>query len=150
MFVWRLENMLDLYKEPYDPAYQLISETRQVLPPELDQPARIDDEYRREGSRNLFMCFEPSYSWRYVEVTNRRTAHNWVQCMKVLVDVHVLDATLISVVQGNLNTHTLANLYAVFPPAEARRITNRLDFRYTPKHGSWSNMAESECAVLQC
>jgi hypothetical protein len=154
-----MEDVLDLYEEPYDPAYpvvcfdespyQLISETRQVLPPEPGQPTRIDYEYRREGTCNLFLFFEPANSWRHVKVTDRRTAIDWADCMKDLVDIHFPDATLISVVQDNLNTHTPANLYAVFPPEEARRIISKLDFRYTPKHGSWLNMAECEFAVLQ-
>lgn len=154
-----MEDVLDLYEEPYDPAYpvvcfdespqQLISETRQALPPEPGQPARIDYEYRREGTCNLFMFFEPANGWRHVKVTDRRTAHDWAHCMKDLVDVHFPDAILISVVQDNLNTHTPANLYAVFPPEEARRIISKLDFRYTPKHGSWLNMAECEFAVLE-
>jgi len=154
-----MEDVLDLYAEAYDPAYpvvcfdespyQLISETRQALPPAPGQPTRIDYEYRREGTCNLFMFFEPANGWRHVKVTAQRTASDWAQCMKDLVDVHYPNATLISVVQDNLNTHTPANLYAVFPPAEARRIISRLDFRYTPKHGSWLNMAECEFAVLQ-
>jgi hypothetical protein len=154
-----MEDVLDLYDEPYDAAYpvvcfdespqQLISETRQALPPEPGQPARIDYEYRREGTCNLFMFFEPANGWRHVEVTARRTARDWAYCMKDLVDVHFPNAILISVVQDNLNTHTPANLYAVFPPEEARRIISKLDFRYTPKHGSWLNMAECEFAVLQ-
>jgi hypothetical protein len=157
-----MEDVLDLYEEPYDPAYpvvcfdespyQLISETRQSLPAEPGQPARIDYEYRREGTCNLFLFFEPAKGWRHVKVTERRTASDWAQCMKDLVDVHYPNATLISVVQDNLNTHTPASLYAAFEPAEARRIVSKIDFRYTPKHGSWLNMAECEYSVLlrQC
>ena len=154
-----MEDVLDLYEAAPDPAYpvvcfdespyQLISETRQSLPPEPGQPARIDYEYRREGTCNLFMFFAPALGWRHVKVTPQRTARDWAYCMKDLVDIHFPDATRIRVVQDNLNTHTPANLYAAFPAAEARRIVSKLDFRYTPKHGSWLNMAECEFAVLQ-
>lgn len=154
-----MEDVLDLYEEAPDPAYpvicfdespyQLISETRQSLPPEPGQPARIDYEYRREGTCNLFMFFAPASGWRHVKVTPQRTALDWAQCMQDLVDLHFPNATRIRVVQDNLNTHTPANLYAAFPAAEARRIISKLDFRYTPKHGSWLNMAECEFAVLQ-
>jgi hypothetical protein len=154
-----MEDVLDLYEEDYDPRYpvvcfdespyQLISETRQVVPASAGQPERIDFEYRREGTCNLFMFFEPGAGKRHVKVTSQRTATDWAQCMKDLVDIHYPDATLISVVLDNLNTHTPANLYATFPAAEARRIVSKLDFHYTPKHGSWLNMAECEFAVLQ-
>lgn len=154
-----MEDVLDLYEEAPDPdypvvcfdesPYQLISETRPSLPPEPGQPARIDYEYRREGTCNLFMFFAPASGWRHVKVTPQRTARDWAQCMHDLVDIHFPDATRIRVVQDNLNTHTPANLYAAFPAAEARRIVSKLDFRYTPKHGSWLNMAECEFAVLQ-
>ena len=154
-----MEDVLDLYEAAPDPAYpvvcfdespyQLISETRPALLPEPGQPARIDYEYRREGTCNLCMFFAPASGWRHVKVTPQRTARDWAHCMKDLVDIHFPDATRIRVVQDNLNTHTPANLYAVFPPAEARRIVSKLDFRSTPKHGSWLNMAECAFAVLQ-
>jgi hypothetical protein len=161
-FVWRMEDVLELYAEPYDPAYpvvcfdespyQMISETRVPVPVEQGKPRRIDYEYKREGTCNLFMFFQPLGGWRHVKVTERRTAKDYAQCMKDLVDVHLPDAILISVVQDNLNTHTGAALYEAFAPAEARRILNKLDFRYTPKHGSWLNMAEVEIGVVlgQC
>jgi DDE superfamily endonuclease len=161
-FVWRMEDVLDLYAEPYDPAYpvvcfdespyQMISETRVPVPVEQGKPQRIDYEYKREGTCNLFMFFQPLGGWRHVKVTERRTAKDYAQCMKDLVDEHFPDAILISVVQDNLNTHTGAALYETFAPAEARRILNKLDFRYTPKHGSWLNMAEVEIGVVlgQC
>ena len=161
-FVWRMEDVLELYAEPYDPAYplvcfdespyQMISETRVPVPVEQGKPQRIDYEYKREGTCNLFMFFQPLGGWRHVKVTERRTAKDYAQCMKDLVDVHLPDAILISVVQDNLNTHTGAALYEAFAPAEARRILNKLDFRYTPKHGSWLNMAEIELSALvrQC
>jgi hypothetical protein len=157
-----MEDVLELYAEPYDSQYpvvcidespyQLLSETRQPVLAKPGQPARYDYEYRREGTCNLFMVFEPLRGWRHVKVTERRTAKDYAQCLKDLVDEHYPKATLISIVQDNLNTHTPAALYEVFAPAEARRLISKLDFRYTPKHGSWLNMAEIEFAVLtsQC
>lgn len=157
-----MEDVLDLYAEAYDPEYpvvcvdespyQLVREVRTPLPVEPGQPRRDDYEYQREGSCNLFLFFQPLQSWRHVKVTERRTAKDYAQCLKELVDVHFPDAVQISVVQDNLNTHTGAALYETFAPAEARRILNKLEFRYTPKHGSWLNMAECEFAILlsQC
>jgi DDE superfamily endonuclease len=157
-FVWRMEDILALYAEPYDPRYpvvcvdespyQLVSEARQPLPMVPGQPTRYDYEYRREGTCNLFMFFQPLKGWRHVKVTDRRTAKDFAYCMQELVDVHFPKAALISVVLDNLNTHTPAALYEAFPPAEARRLLRKLDFRYTPKHGSWLNMAEIEFAVV--
>jgi DDE superfamily endonuclease len=157
-----MEDLLELYAEPYDALYpvvcfdespyQLVSETRQPLPCAPGRPARYDYEYRREGTCNLFMFFQPLAGWRHVEVTARRTAQDFARCMKTLVDEYFPQAELISVVLDNLNTHTPAALYETFPPAEARRIVRKLDFRYTPKHASWLNMAELEFAVVdgQC
>jgi hypothetical protein len=161
-FVWRMEDVLDLYAEPYDAQYpvvcfdespyQLLSEIRQPVPVAPRQPVRYDYEYRREGTCNLFMFVQPLGGWRHVKVTDRRTAQDFAQCMKDLVDSHFPQARLISVVLDNLNTHTPAALYETFTPAEARRILQKLDFCYTPKHGSWLNMAEMEFAALstQC
>jgi hypothetical protein len=157
-----MEDVLDLYAEPYDSQYpvvcfdespyQLISEVCEPLPATPGHPVRYDYEYRREGSCNLFMFLEPLQGWRHVKVTNRRTAQDFAHCMQDLVDRHFPQATVISVVLDNLNTHTPAALYATFPPAEACRILRKLDFHYTPKHGSWLNMAEIEFAVVsaQC
>jgi hypothetical protein len=157
-----MEDILDLYAEPYDQhyplvcfdekLYQMVSETRQALPVRPGQPRRYDYEYRREGTGHLFMCFEPLRGWRHVEVTARRTAQDFATYMKELVEVHFPEAAVISVVLDNLNTHTPAALYATFPPAEAWRILRKLDFHYTPTHGSWLKMAEIELAVLstQC
>jgi hypothetical protein len=159
-----MEDVLDLYAEPYDrrypvicfdeSPYQLVSEVRQPLPAAPGQPLRYGYEYRhrREGTCNLFMCFQPLQGWRHIEVTDRRTAQDFASCMRDLVDVHFPEATVISVVLDNLNTHTPAALYATFTPAEACRILRRPDFHYTPKHGSWLNMAEIEFAVVstQC
>jgi hypothetical protein len=157
-----MEAILDLYAEPYDPRYplmcfdespyQLLSEGRQPLPAAPGQPARYDDAYRREGTCHLFMCFEPLQGWRHVKITDRRTTQDCAHCMRDLVDIHFPKAAGISVVVDNLNTHTPAALYATFPPAEAWRIIRKLDFHYTPTHGSWLNMAEIEFAVVatQC
>lgn len=157
-----MEDLLDLYSEDYDPQYpvvcfdespyQLVREVRTPLPAKKGQPRRYDYEYKREGSCNLFMFFQPRSCWRHVKVTERRTAKDYAECLKDLVDVHFPDAILISVVQDNLNTPTGAALYEAFEAKEARRILNRLEFRYTPKHGSWLNMAECEFAILlgQC
>jgi transposase len=157
-FVWRMEDILALYAAPYDPQYpvvcvdespyQLIGEVRQPLPMVPGQPTRYDYEYRREGACNLFMLFQPLKGWRHVKVTDRRTAKDFAHCLRELVDVHFPKAAVISVVLDNLNTHTPAALYEAFPPAEARRLLRKLDFRYTPKHGSWLNMAEIEFAVV--
>jgi DDE superfamily endonuclease len=157
-----MEDILELYAEPYDPRYpvvcfdeklhQLVSEVRQPLPAVPGKPGRYDYEYRREGTCNLFMFFQPLRGWRHIKVTERRTARDFAQGMRDLVDVHFPRAALISVVLDNLNTHTPAALYETFAPAEARRILRKLDLRYTPKHGSWLNMAEVEFAVVstQC
>jgi hypothetical protein len=157
-----MEDILDLYAEAYDShypvvcfdekLYQLVSEVRQPLPAASGRPVRYDYEYRREGTCNLFLFFQPLHGWRHIKVTERRTARDFAHCMKDLVDVHFPKAALISVVLDNLNTHTPAALYETFAPAEARRILQKLDFRYTPKHGSWLNMAEVELAVVstQC
>lgn len=157
-----MEDVLDLYAAPYDPErpqvcfderpYQLISETRAPLPARPGQPERYDYEYRREGTCNLFVVFQPLVGWRQVKVTERRTKQDFASCMKELVDVHFSEAQVVRVVLDNLNTHTPAALYEAFEPAEARRIARRLEFHYTPKHGSWLNMVEIEISVLsdQC
>jgi hypothetical protein len=157
-----MEDVLNLCTQPRDPqrplvyldetSKQLIGETRHVLPTLPGQPERYDYEYQRNGVCNLFMFFAPLEGWRHVKVTDRRTKVDWAYCMRDLVDVHFPDALLIRVVQDNLNTHDPSALYAVFEPAEARRILDRLEFHYTPKHGSWLNMAEIELSVLdrQC
>ena len=153
---------MDLYAEPYDPVrpqvcldespYQLISETRQPVPVAPGQLARVDYEYKREGTCNLFMFFQPLAGWRHVKVTERRTGADFAQCLKDLVDVHYPDAAVIRLVTDQLNTHRPAVLYAAFAPEEARRIARKLEWHYTPKHGSWLDMAEVEFAVLlrQC
>jgi len=160
--VWRMEAILDVYAEDYDPfcpqvcfdevPYQLVSETRQSQAVQPGKPARYDYEYRRQGTCNLFMMFEPLASWRQVKVTQRRTKLDFAQCMKELVDVHFPNAEKIRLVLDNLNIHTPAALYEAFDPAEARRLVRKLEFHYTPVHGSWLNMAEIEISTLsrQC
>lgn len=157
-----MEDVLEVYALPDDPTQpvvcfdecskQLVSETRTPIPAEPGQPLRYDYEYQRQGVANMFMVFAPLQNWRHVDVTERRTKADFAHCMRDLVDVHFPDATCIRVVLDNLNTHTPASLYTVFPPEEARRIVAKLDFHYTPKHGSWLNMAEIELSVLagQC
>ena len=161
-YVWHLEDVLDLYAEPDDPRYpqvcfdespvQLTSETRHPLPARPGHPARYDTEYKREGTANLFLFVQPLRGWRHVNVTSQRTKRDFAQQMRLLVDDYFPTAERIRLVVDNLNTHTPAALYGVFPPDEARRITRKLEFHYTPKHGSWLNMAECELAVLagQC
>jgi hypothetical protein len=130
----------------------LISETRLPLPAQPGQRERYDYEYTREGTANLFEFFQPLAGWRHLKVTVQRTKHDFAHCMKDLVDVHFPDAEVLRVVVDNLNTHDASSLYDTFAPAEARRIARKLEFHYTPKHGSWLNMVEIEFAVLsqQC
>ena len=131
---------------------QLVKETKVPLPIEPGQPPRYDYEYERNGVSNLFMFVEPLAGWRHVEATDRRTKQDYAQQMKYLVDVRYPDAELVTVVQDQLNTHDPSALYACFEPAEAKRILDKLEFHYTPVHGSWLNMAETELSVLarQC
>ena len=161
-FVYHMEEVLDLYHLPYDPNVpsvcfdesnkQLVTEKRTPVEAMPGQMERHDYEYKRNGVRNLFLFFSPLISWRHVKVTEQRTHLEWAACMKDLVDVHFPQATRIRVIQDNLNTHNPAFLYEVFEPAEAKRILDKLEFHYTPKHGSWLNMAEIEFSVLsrQC
>ena len=161
-YVCAMEDVLELYHEPYDPlrplicfdegTKQLIGETRIPLAMRPGEPLRYDYEYERHGTCNLFMCFAPLSAWRHVEVTDRRTMIDYAYFMRELVDVFFPDSEIIRIVQDNLSTHKPAALYEAFEPAEARRILERLEFHYTPKHGSWLNMAEIELNVLgsQC
>ncbi len=154
-----MEDVLELYAEPYDAtrpkvnfdetSKQLIKETRQPLPTQPGRPERFDYEYQREGTRNLFLFTEPQAGFRHVSVTEQRTMKDFAQQMKWLVDVAYPQAEVIRVVMDNLNTHKAASLYEAFEPEEARRIVKKLEFHYTPKHGSWLNMAEIELSVLQ-
>jgi len=153
-----MEALLDLYEEPYDPAfpvvcfdespYQLIGHTRVPLPCQPGHPARYDYHYRREGTCNLFLFFEPLRAWRHVHVTPRRTKIDFAHCMQMLVDHLLPHATRIRLVLDNLNIHKPEALYEAFPPDEARRILRKVEFHYTPLHGSWLNMVELEFAAL--
>ncbi len=161
-FVAAMEDVLELYAEPPDPRRpkvtfdetpkQLIAETRQPLPARPGQPERYDYEYRRNGTCNLFVFFDPDAGWRHVAVTAQRTKLDFARQMQWLVDQRYPDAEVIRVVLDNVNTHRPAALYEAFPPEEARRLLRRLEFHYTPKHGSWLNMAELEISVFsrQC
>ena len=157
-----MEDILEVYQRPYDPqrplvcldetSKQLIAETRLPIAAKPGQPGRHDYEYRRNGTANLFMMFAPLEGWRHVKVTDRHTAVDYAQVLKELSDTHFPGSAKIVLVQDNLNTHKPASLYEAFPPAEARRLVERFEWHYTPKHGSWLDMAESELSVLssQC
>ncbi len=157
-----MEDILEVYQRPYDPhrplvcvdetSKQLVAETRVPIAAKPGRPARHDYEYRRNGTANLFMMFAPLEGWRRVKVTNRHTALDYAQVLKELSDTHFPGSEKIVLVQDNLNTHKPASLYEAFPPAEARRLVERFEWHYTPKHGSWLDMAESELGVLssQC
>ena len=137
---------------PDETSKQLIAETRVPLPMKPGRPARHDYEYERNGTANLFMMFAPLEGWRHVKVTDRHTAIDYAHVLKDLADRHFADAKIITLVQDNLNIHRPASLYEAFPAAEARRLVERFEWHYTPKHGSWLDLAESELAVLtsQC
>lgn len=157
-----MEDILDLYHQPYDQKYpqvcmdetskQLISEVNQPIPASPGQVERYDYEYERQGVANIFILFEPLRGWRSLKITERRTKQDWAFLMKELVDVHYPDAEIIRLVLDNLNTHVPSSLYETFQPAEAKRILDKIELHYTPKHGSWLNMAEIEFSVLsrQC
>jgi hypothetical protein len=161
-FVAAMEDVLEVYTRPRDPARplvnldeatkQLVKETRTPILMEPGRPTRTDYEYERNGTANLFMLFAPLEGWRHVKVTDRRTARDYAHLLKDLSDIHFPQAEKIVLVQDNLNTHNPASLYETFPPEEARRLTERFEWHYSPKHGSWLNMAESELSVLssQC
>jgi hypothetical protein len=157
-----MEEVLDVYHRPHDPACplvcldetskQLIKETRVPIPARPGRPARTDYEYERNGTANIFMLFAPLEGWRHVEVTDRHAAVDYAHLLKDVSDRWFPDAAKIALVQDNLSTHKPASLYEAFPPAEARRLVERFEWHYTPKHGSWLNMAETELSVLssQC
>ena len=157
-----MEQVLAVYTRPRDPkrplvcldetSKQLILETRAAIAMKPGRPARHDYEYERNGVANLFMMFAPLEGWRHVEVTDRRTSIDYAHALAHLADIHFPNADKIVLVQDNLNTHKPASLYEAFAPAEARRLVERFEWHYTPKHGSWLDMAESELAVLsaQC
>jgi len=153
-----MEDTLEVYHRPHDPkrplvcfdegGKQLTKETRLPLPPRPGDVAKYDYEYERNGTSNLFLFFAPLEAWRHVKVTERRTMVDFAFCMRDLVDIHFPHAEKIVLVMDNLNTHKLASLYEAFAPEEARRIAEKLEIHYTPKHGSWLNMAEIELSVL--
>lgn len=157
-----MEDVLDLYAEPLQPwrpvvcfderPVQLLSDKREPVPLQPGRAKRYDYEYQREGTANLFVMGQPLAGWREVKATQQRKKVDFAQCMKELVDVHFPDAQSIRVVLDNLNTHSPAALYEAFAPEEARRILRKLEFHFTPKHGSWLNMAEIEISILsrQC
>jgi hypothetical protein len=161
-FVAAMEDVLEVYHRPKDSkrpvlcldetSKQLIGEIRAPLPPQPGTPARYDSEYVRNGTANLFMAFEPLAGWRHVKVTDSRCRSDWAWLVKDLVDGRYKSAEKIVLVMDQLNVHATASLYAAFPPEEARRIAEKLEIHYTPKHGSWLNMAEIELSVLgrQC
>lgn len=157
-----MEDVLDVYARPFDAKRPQVCfdestkeqhiELIEPLPMQPGQPQRYESTFERNGVSNLFMFFAPLHNWRHVKVTDRRTSIDFADCMRDLVDVHFPHAEKIVLVMDNLSTHTPAALYAAFAPAEARRIWDRLELHYTPKHGSWLNMAEIELSVLarQC
>jgi hypothetical protein len=157
-----MEDVIQTYLLPYDPRYpvvcfdeackQLFGEVREPLPPRPGSPAKKDHEYERKGvCHQLLMC-EPLRGWRHVKVTARRTRRDYAGCVRDLVEIHYPHAEKIRLVQDNLNTHDGASLYEAFRPERARRILDRIEFHYTPKHGSWVNMAETEISIMngQC
>ena len=157
-----MEDVIAVYELPYDPQYpvvcfdeackQLFGEVRPAQPAQPGRPARQDYEYERKGVCHQLVLCEPLTGWRHVRVTERRTRKDYAECLRELVDVYFPEAKKIRLVQDNLNTHDGASLYEAFPPEEARRILDRLEFHYTPKHGSWLNLAESEISIMnsQC
>ncbi len=157
-----MEDVLDVYERPYDPRrpqvcmdelhVQLMGETRTPLPVAPGRPARVDYEYVRNGTANLFLWVEPLAGQRHVQVTAQRTKQDWARFIRELVDVHYPAVEQVVLVVDNLNTHVAAALYEAFPAAEARRLWQKLEVHYTPKHGSWLNMAEIELGILtrQC
>jgi transposase len=157
-----MEDVIEVYHRPFDPGCplvcvdeagkQLIGELRPPLPVRVGSPAREDSEYARNGTANLFMAFEPLAGRRVVQVTARRTATDFAKFLKSLLDEVYPRASRVVLVTDNLNTHCTGSLYEAFEPAQARRLAERIEWHYTPKHGSWLNMAEIELSVLarQC
>lgn len=157
-----MEDVLRIYHRPYDSAHPVICMdelskqlTQEIRVPQQTAPGRIkriDHEYKRNGTANVFMLYEPLQGWRNVSITERRTKQDWAHLMRDLVDIHYPDAVQITLVCDNLNTHAKSSLYEAFLPEEAERIAMRLDIHYTPKHGSWLNVAECELSHLsrQC
>lgn len=161
-FVFAMEDVLDLYEAPYDPEFpvvcfdekpcQLVGDVHLPLLAKPKQPKKVDYEYARKGTANIFGYYEPLRGWREMAVTERRTAVDFARCLQRLVDEFYPHATRIRVVLDNLSSHTLAPLYTVFPPQEAHRIARKLELHFTPKQGSWLNAVEIEFSALtkQC
>jgi hypothetical protein len=161
-YVWRMEDILQLYGKPYDKRFpvvcfdeaskQLFGEVRRPQGHRPGKDARIDYEYERKGVSNQFMMCEPLRGWRHVKVTARRTRRDYAECVRELLEVHYPKAEKIRLVQDNLNTHSGGSLYEAFAPEQARRLLGRIEWHYTPKHGSWLNMAETEISIMnrQC
>lgn len=161
-FVARMEDLLELYAEPFSPTQpvvcmdeaskQLVGEMKASLPARRGHAKRVDYEYRRNGTVNLFVFVQPRGGWRMVRVTDHRARTDWALVVRELLDVQFPDAEVVRLVMDNLNTHSLGSLYEAFEPAEARRLAKRLEIHYTPKHASWLNIAENEIGVLssQC
>ena len=161
-FVWKMEDVLEVYKRPYDPkrpvvcldeaSKQLIGEVQTPVLASPGQVAQYDYEYVRNGVANIFMICQPLAGQRDVEVTDRRTKKDYARCLRKIADEMYPDAEVIVVVQDNLNTHSPASLYEAFEPQEAKRLADRFEFHYTPKHGSWLDVAEIELSILgrQC
>jgi hypothetical protein len=160
--VARMEDVLDVYAGAHDrdapvvcmdeQPVQLVSEVRPPIPAKPGHPKRVDYEYRRAGTANIFIFCEPSKAWRHVEVTAHRKRIDWAYAMRDLLEGRYADVPKVILVMDNLNTHSMGSLYEAFPPAEARELARRLEIHYTPKHGSWLNMAENELSALttQC
>jgi transposase len=154
-----MEDVLEVYKQPYDPDYpvvcmdesckQMIGEVHESIPCMPGKPKRIDDEYVRNGVAEIFMEVEPLAGKRHVEITEHRTKKDWAMQIKQMLDARYPDAIKVRLVMDNLNTHSIASLYEAFEPKEARRLSERLEIHYTPKHGSWLNMAEIELSALK-
>jgi hypothetical protein len=157
-FVWRMESVLDLYEEPYDPLFpvvcfderpcQLLGDVIEPLPPKPGQPAKVDFHYRRGGTCHVLMSFEPLSGWRESRVTKRRRKQEFAEVMRRLAEEVYPRAERIRVVLDNLSTHTAAAFYESFEAERARRLARRIEFRYTPVHGSWLNMVEIELSVV--
>ena len=157
-----MEDVIAVYQLPYDPQYpvvcfdeackQLFGEVRPPQPAQPGRPARQDYAYERQGVCHQLVLCEPLTGWRHVRVTERRTRKDYAECLRALVDVYYPQAKKIRLVQDNRNTHDGASLYEAFPPEEARRLLDKIEFHYTPKQGSWLNLAESEISIMnsQC
>jgi hypothetical protein len=157
-----MEDVLEVYRRPLDPSapvvcmdeqpVQLVKEVQQPVAAAPGRPRRVDYEYERNGTANIFMFAEPLAGWRHVAVTDHRTKSDWALQVRELLDGRYADVATVVLVMDNLNTHSIGSLYEAFPPAEARRLAERLEIHHTPKHGSWLNIAENELSALtkQC